>query len=372
MLTIAIFERGAVGTPSTTFVTNLADRISSYEDTVNATGWYESMRCTLTASEDEAMDFLTSWLMRSVIVYSPDAVILWEGFLEGVEVTFGQERRSVSLDLMANRVRVRYTTVNGVAGTTSTTSDTTSQALYGIKDGVVTLSTTTSAIAANLAAVELARRKNPTMTPSTEVGGAAAATIEVSLQFRGWYAALDWVMLSSTSTTLTSNTTQAGTLITTYNATNNFYNSSTEDITSLGVSVSETVTPDTTCLQRMEALLCVGTGADRFAWGFAEGRQFFVRTWAGAAPTTVSYQRGLGESRVFDQYGSEIPLWEVTPDAMVQVVELLDAAPVTTAADAAGRYYVERVTRSIDKDGARLTLEPQATDSVDALLARLA
>jgi acetylornithine deacetylase/succinyl-diaminopimelate desuccinylase-like protein len=229
-LSVIVFERGTGGVPSTTLIDNLSGRIESYEQTIAATFGFESMRCTLTATADDAIDMLGNWLMRSTIVFSPDAEIVWEGFLETIEAQFGQVRLSVSLAPMANRIKARYVTVNGVAGVSSTMNDTASQALYGVKDAVLSIGTATSGEADDEATVRLAEVKNPRMTPSCDVQTGDLGPVQVTLHFTGWYATLEWLTTSNSTTSTAVTTTQVGTLLTTAAATNAFIATSTANI----------------------------------------------------------------------------------------------------------------------------------------------
>src|SRR6266496_3250222 len=114
-LSIRIYERGANGVPGgVPTIPEYAPQ--SYTHTITATGGFESMQVSYTVPRDVAQDWLAHGLMRSCVVYGPDAEIVWEGYLTQVDATLGQEQRSVSLDGMGNRVRVKYTTVLGTPG----------------------------------------------------------------------------------------------------------------------------------------------------------------------------------------------------------------------------------------------------------------
>jgi hypothetical protein len=98
---------------------------------------------------------------------------------------------------------------------------------------------------------------------------------------------------------------------------------------------------------------------------------FHVDAWAGATPDTVTYYERLGDSNIYDAYGNIVAPWDVRPNAMSAVVELLDVAQVATAPDAAARKYVGRVTCTVSGDQVGVTLEPSSTDSIETRLAAL-
>ena len=95
------------------------------------------MSFSLPVRYDVALDWLANGLMRSAVVYSPDGMVVWEGFLSTVSASFAQKRASVSMERVGNRVRTKYTTVLDTAGTTASASNTT---LAGIvwREDVVT------------------------------------------------------------------------------------------------------------------------------------------------------------------------------------------------------------------------------------------
>ena len=366
-----LFVRGTNGAPSTIAPISLQGRIDSIECSCAATFGFESARIDLVCSFDEAVLWFGR-LMYSLNVYGPDAETIWEGMLVGVEVTFGQEKVGVSIDEMANHVRARYTTVLGTDGATAFVSDATSIALYGTKDLILSLGTSTATGALNAATSKLAEAKNPRKQPSAEVATGELGGIQVSLTFAGWMEALKWLTTSSSSTTNTSTTTQVVSLITAYAGTNPFFDLSTANVIASGISDTEFIEADTPYYDKIDTLLKQGnSNGQRLAWGMYEGRRLTVKEWAGSAPATIAYYRSLGEHAIRNVGGGEIAPWNVRPDAMYATVELLDPAAVSTAVDGPGSFYVERTTFYASQSGVGVRLEPQASSSLDARLARI-
>lgn len=369
-LNVVIFNRGDNGVPSSLFFTDLRNRIDALTFTIFHQFGFESMTCPLKATVDEAIDWMNNGLLRPAIVYGPDAGICWEGFIVGIDAVFGQETRSVSLDGMANRLRVKYQTVLGTPGTTTAISDTASQLLYGIKDAVLSADQSDSTEAGYYAAVELVRRADPRMRPSTVVQTGELGDISLTLHFAGWYSVLDWLVTSNTSTTKTQTTTQIGTLLAAYNAVNNFLSAVTYNIVASGINVTEYIAAETTYREKIEALLRRGNGTQQYSWGIYEDRQFHALHWAGATPTTITYQRHLGDSNVYNSGGNIVEYWDVRPNAMYQANDLLDVGPVSSAQDAAGRFYVARTTCTVQGDQVGVSLEPEDPADLAAILVK--
>lgn len=354
----------------TTPLPDISGRLTSYQHTITATGGFESLALSFPATLDEAL-YWAGQLMAGIVVASPDGTIAWEGFLAGVQLTLGNRTRAVSLDRMANRVRCRYTTVLGTPAVTATASDTNSQARYGGKDLVESLAQTTATGAGQRRDAVLADRKRPRMQPTTQIATGAAGDVTVTLTGAGWYSALDWLVTSVTTTSTAVTTTQVGTLLTSYLATNAFLSTSTR-ITASGISDTQFVAPDTTFRAAIEALLGQGNGVNRYAWGVYEDRMFWAAPWAGATPETITYRGSFGAlARITADGGALVMPWAVRPDAMYEEADLLDTGALADQADAAARHYIERVTFSADASGYRLDLEPQETDDLAATLARM-
>ena len=371
-LTIPLFERGNNGIPTTNVaVEDIARRCTSYEHTIAARGGFESMRVGFPCSKDEAVNIFNTWLGRSTVVYSPDIAVIWEGQLAGITMTLGQRRRSISLEKLSNRLRCRYTDENGATTATSPTSDATSIALYGTKDAVVSASSITSTQASGIAARALAQWKNPQQQPDTKIMTGNLGDVSVDLLFKGWYWTLGWVVTSRTSTTATATGTQIGALIAAsgvgIGVTNAFLSTSTANIGTTGVTATEFIADETTYQEKIEQLVAQGDGADRWVLMCLEDRVLALRKWAGATPSTVSYVAHLGDHRVYTPEGRLVNPWDVRPDTMYQEVDLLNPSLVS-AYDDATRQYVERVVCTISPSRIGVTLEPQASDSLDTLL----
>lgn len=367
---VNVFERGTGGIPSTTLVDDLGGRIDSLTFSITDKFGFESATIPLKVTPDEAIVWMRDGLGRGVAIQGPNGETCWQGRIIGIEAVFGLDARSVSLDGMANRARVRYTTVLGTPGSSSQLSDTNSQGLYGVKDAVLSIDMSDSTEAGYYATVELARLKNPRMRPATSIATGDQGEVSLTLQCEGWYGALGWLTTSNSSTTKTSTTTQVGTLITAYNSTNAFFSTSTSNITSSGITAQEYIEADTTYREKIEVLLGLGTGTAPLRWGVYEDRVFYVTTWAGSTPSTITYLGASGDSNLYNATGNVVLPWNARPNAMYQNNSLLDISPVSTAQDAAARFYVARTVFTIEGDQITLSLEPEEPEELSAIFIR--
>lgn len=374
---VSLFEVGVGGIPLTSFALLPPGELLSYSDSISDAFGFESCQATYVTTLEDALSWFASGLMRTIIVSGPEVGKIWEGFVSGIELRVGGETRSVSLDTMANRVKCKYTTSSDTPATTSAVNDTTSQNMYGIKDLVVSLGQTTATAAANLATRVLGLYKQPRPSGSISVATGAPGDVLLTIIGAGWYSTLGWVVTSRTSTTVTSTTTQVGALIGTsapgIGATNAFLSIEDDFIVSSGISDTEFIEADTPYREKIEALLSQGDSAgNALAWGVYEGRIMIVEVAADSAPSTIHYRRSVAEGFVRDTFLNPVDWWDVRPNRMYEVRELLDTNPAVIAPDAAARSYIARVSRSVGQGQISLSLEGRTGESIDRIVARWA
>jgi hypothetical protein len=374
-LNIPLFERGAAGVPSASyFGIDLADRLERYEHAISDQFGFESAVVERNVSLAEALFALRFWLMRSTEVGAPDGANIFEGFVSQIDATFAQESRTLSLMPMANRIIVKYTTTDGGSAVLAPINNTVSQALYGIKLETQSFEATDSTDATNKANRILSELKNPQMSRRSQAATGQPPPLGAHLRcsFAGWYAALDWLTTANTTAAAAVTTTQVKTLLTAYNAVNAFFSTDQSQIAASGVSKPQLIPNDTSYRKAIEDLLSSGnSGGNALAWGVYENRVFQVAASAKATPDTITYRRYLADGRIIDSNNNVVPWWKVRPNAIYEVVDLLDPDPVSTQQDAAARSYIARVRFSASRDQLSLDLEGANGESIDKLLARV-
>lgn len=367
-LSIILFDRGANGVPTTSNPVNLAGRAESYEDTVSDRYGFETARVAWTPTWAEIEEWARyDHLMRPMVAYSPDARQIWRGVLAEIEISIGTKKIAFSLKDMANRLTVRFSEPGGAQGDSTTYSNAASQALFGRKDRVINASVALSVAASNQAQTIL----NAIAFPRSKQSSAAGTThgnLQITLTFWGKYALLDWLLTSSTSTTSTASSTQIASLLASYAATNAFFSSSAASIAATGVSDTEYIEPDTTYREKIERLCARGNSAQQpLAWGFYDDDAFVVAARASANPSTITYYESEASGQIRDQWQNVVEPWDVRPNAMALVTDLIDA-PTPGSIETPLRKYVARVTRSVRGEDVTVTLEPDDTESLEDLL----
>jgi hypothetical protein len=371
-----LYIRGGNGSPSTAVaLPNVTSKLTRYSHTITATGGFESCTLNLEGTIEDGFDWLNQ-LGAAIICYSPFGLVMWEGQLSSVSFACGDESISQSFDDMANAVKVRYQPGIGPQIGTPFTTDTISISTYGRKELVFSGSGMQDSAALNLRDKLLKERRYPMAQRAggAKTGaktGANTLATTITLGCTGWFYCLDWLTTTSTTSTTAVTTTQVQNLITAYNATNAFFSTDYTDIAASGVSDTQWIDPDTTYREKIEKLLSFGNNSDqRLAYGVYENRKWKINQWAGANPGTIIYYRSLGSGQILSPGGGIVDYWSVRPDAMYQVLELIDPT-VPLTADTVASYYIERVTCSIDSGGASIRLEPARSGELDVLLARI-
>ena len=359
-LTTLIYDRGPGGTFTWQNPVSLAGRLTSYEDAIEARGGYKLWRGAFDCALEELSEWLQAGLMRGVRSYTPTGRLRWEGVLVELKATIGPVSIVRSLDDMANRIIVSYGEAGGSGDNTSIYSDAASIAEYGTKDLQLNLSTTTAAGAAQRAQTDLKALAWPISSRETTLDTATGGSVRIELRAVGRYELLDWLLTTNTTTATAVTSTQAITLLTAFNAVNNWFSTSTAEITATGHSDTQYIEPYTSYQEKLEALLSQGTSTQTaLAWGIYDDGVLRIAPWAGATPTVIGYYRHAADRTVRDPYGNVIPPWDWQPDVMAEDTAILG----TTASDAAiaseTREYIARVSLRIDSGGVSGTLEPE-------------
>lgn len=371
-VSVTLFDPGANGAPTSSNPFPLPD-LDDVECSSTNEGGFEALRVSFRVSSPQAaVDYLNR-LMSSVVASGPRGQIVWEGFLNEVELDLGTKKVSVALTDMANRIRVRYKAVDGQQTSTSTVSNTSSISRYGTKERLINFGATAPTAAANRASVVLGQTAHPRAKQSASAGSGSPrnAGVGVTLICRGWWDTLSWLLTSNTSTSSVATATQVISLIAAFNAINAFFSSSTATISATGVSDTELIEGDSTYAEVIATKLASGTSAlQRVVYGCYENRQISVRTWAGATPDTITYVQSASDHTVRDVFGNVIDPWDVRPDAMVQLTDLVLPNAASGPIDTATRFYARRVTCRLSRTEQTVTFDSDNSDSLEELLTR--
>ena len=144
--------------------------------------------------EDDVIGFesMQSWLGAGIEIYDPSDRLAWWGYVDRVSLPVGLTALESSLETVANRVAVRYRSMEpgkdfGVITQTEWMDEPTSQATYGIKEALLKQDVMSEEQALLLRDASLLRLAQPVkrLLPS-------AKTNTRQVLCRGWFARMRW------------------------------------------------------------------------------------------------------------------------------------------------------------------------------------
>lgn len=169
-----------------------------YKHKISAMGGFDTASCELALTQAQAETALEQWVGNRIAVYADNPVEpIWEGLISRITVPAGIVQNTISLDDMANRIRVNYVS-RGVGFQTQITTavnDTASQAIYGIKEDTLDGGSTANTAGAagyftDIGNAQLALRAYPRVSTSVRTSGARAGLVQI--ECIGFFHTLEW------------------------------------------------------------------------------------------------------------------------------------------------------------------------------------
>jgi hypothetical protein len=178
-LTVAVFEPLALGTAQ---IDNISAAINDYSHEIAAMGGYMSARIRINGRQVDLEDWYERGLGRRIVTYSPDGLVVWEGFVNTVKLALGPLSKTIGpLTDIANRVRLVHSFISaggqdiGLRLSTDWTDNTTSQDKYGIFERVLSTGGASTTTADQLRDQYLAENVNPPRSEEWTLGGSGVS-----------------------------------------------------------------------------------------------------------------------------------------------------------------------------------------------------
>lgn len=306
--------------------------VYSYRHKISANGWFDTASCNLAVTRTEAEMWLDQYLGNRVAFYVDNpAEPIWEGLVNRISFQVGGVTFTASLDKLMNRVQVTHSTAAGSATTTTAAANNTdSQAVYGIKQGVIDANAqytgSGSGLPAALRGFILGTAAWPRTSTAVSGGGGA---ILLSLEFIGFFHTLEWEIYSSTTFTAASASTIVGEVIAGLaNGTTFFNNADSSRIaTNAAFNQVRASRNGQTAWQFLQGIQEAGD-ASAMPWvmgitptDFNSGQRLFYYQ---AANTAIEYTGRLSEGmRVRNRYGGIVSPWRAVPDRSIRLNDFL-------------------------------------------------
>lgn len=307
--------------------------IGSYEHQISAVGGFDTAKIGIVANMQAIEQWIQYGLGRHIEVYSDTGVMIWEGFVDAVEVRAAGISlvRGPLLDI-ANRVSVMYTPiidptadpqVLGTATETVIVDDDESQIMYGIIEDVLSggnmVDDGTTNDAEYIRDTYLEENKQPKSTSDLSIG--ESGEVSLMLDCKGYYHLLDKYIYndgvynySVQCTTKILNVLGADP--------NNFISTDYAEIDDNLALTHGLEDQNRTALTVIKEILTIGDGTDtRWTFGIYGG----IKPRYAAVPSTVEYLYSIYSERneLTNTSGKIVRPWEVQPGKWALVPDLL-------------------------------------------------
>ena len=181
------------------FVMNMSEMINGYNHTIATDGGHVSATITVSGDKNFMEDWLQSGLGRHIQVYGPSYQLIWEGYVNQIDVAMGSLTATRGpLNAIVNRVSTMYTpiidddvdpVVTGATTETVITENDLSQGEYGIWEKVLSIGTVLDSEAEDIQAIYLLESAYPEGNISISVGN-QSSDMTATIQCRGY---IDWM-----------------------------------------------------------------------------------------------------------------------------------------------------------------------------------
>jgi hypothetical protein len=348
--------------------------VFNYKHRIITNGGFDTASCQIAVDSKVGEVAIEQWIGNRVAIFVQNAAVpIWEGLISRVTLKAGAAVFTASLDEMFNRVRVTFSQKNVAINTQYTTpvNNTTSQGIYGIKEGNIDALGSGSNSADVTAKTTLANRYLATRAyPKVSTAFAASSANDLlSIEMIGIYHTLKWETYDPGAETgaitpaawipflfVTVGASRFSNLATFFD------NTDTTKISS-NVSFNAPLSRGTTYWDSMLALTEPGDGSARWITGITptDPNTGTRRLYYAAANTTIEYtlstRRDVG--RVRSIYGAPVPPWEVRPDRGVRVMDILTGWNLT--GDDPREFYLE----AVNYDAESQTVSLQSSDNIE-------
>lgn len=299
-----------------------------YKHKISANGGFDTMSCSLQLrSRADAEMFLESHVGARVAVYvdNPQEAI-WEGLINRITLNVGEGAYTISMDEMVNKCDTQY---NSSGSTTpllyGSSSNTASQAIYGIKEGKFELGTNfgNNDLRFDVRDALLVERAWP-KTSWTQSGG-QNNTIEI--ECLGFFHTLEWEIYNNAGTTVRTYQTFINTdILAAVNNGTTFFDNTDTTLIEANAGARRQTEYGSRSIWDVILLQCDGgDGSDKWIAGITPTRSDGTRAlYYKPFNTDVEYTARLSDQLfIRDIYNRRVRPWTARPDRGIRVNDVL-------------------------------------------------
>lgn len=347
--------------------------IFNYKHRILAMGGFDTASCQIALDRKAGETALEQWVGRRVAIYVQNAAVpIWEGLISRVTLRAGAAVFTASLDELFNKVRVTFGQRNATPNTQYTTpvSNTTSQALYGIKEGNIDALSSDTISADLTAKTTLANRYLATRAyPKVSTAFASGSADLVSIEMIGFYHTLEWETYDpGVASGVTTPTAFLALLFVTagvnrFSNLNTFFDNTDVTQVATNTSFNAPASRGATYWDVVKSLTEPGDGTNRYISGITptDPNTGTRRLYYARANVAVEYtiQARYDVGRVRNIYGAPLQPWQVRPDRSVRLQDVLTGWNLQ--GDDPREFYLE----AVNYDAESQTVSLQSSDNIE-------
>lgn len=317
------------------FVDDLTENHQGYTHTISAMGGFDKASFTISGNESYLQDWFDDGLMRRVVMLNPEAIPVWEGYVNRLGLTIGSYKKTKTIESMINRVYMKYSPLDlsvvppiALPPTTIIIDDLDSQAKWGVKATLVNGGENTDEGAYNWARVILNDQAIPQVGEAVNTSGTNTATLKVDCN--GYLSTLKWLpYISSIAGTIQAHQVIQE-IIEFFNDTNSGWISTDFGLIDYNFRIDRRSADEfKSCWDLIINITKRGgLGGERWVVGLYQNRQLIYKpaedfqAFYGDAITLTRSLRDPAQ-RIFEEgLDTEVKPWDMLPDRILRTVDL--------------------------------------------------
>jgi len=307
--------------------------VNEYNHEIRLLGGFYSANIAFVDNEENINDWIQSGVGRHIEVHNPALDLAWAGFVDVVEVTFGENTYSVGpLVDTGNRVAVIYSTVDtsetepvvGERAITAFADNSASQNIYGVWEKIRSLSGATSTVAEQVRDTYVNDPAWAYPYVSNKLNTQSSDLI-VNLKCLGYWHYLNAFYYTNSAAGDVDLSDKLQDVI----ASHSIFSTDYSKITANTIQVPDAVDQEQFGETLIKRYVSIGDASNNpYHAGFYGNQRLVYAT----VPTTIEYQKRRGQ-QVTDRLGGIVSPWDVRPAKWLFQPDMLVGRhpPVTSA-----------------------------------------
>lgn len=291
------------------------DKINSYSHEKRLEGGYYSADIQFVSSEEVINDWIQSGINRHIEVYNQSLELIWEGFVNQIEVNFGENTYSIGpLVDIGNKVKVVYSAIDysvypptfGIQTDTGYSSNSMSQSLYGTWEKIRSINGATDTEATQIRDTFLndPLQAFPAVSNRLTLGN---NNLSITLKCLGYWHYLAAFYYTNNSTGQVNLSQQIQDVLAA--SPNSVFSTDYTKITTNTTQVTDGIEQERFGLDVLRGLYTLGDSSNNsYSIGIYANRVLRYETIS----TTITYQKRRGQ-RITDNLGGIVQPWDVKP-----------------------------------------------------------